>query len=854
MADVTGLGACAIELNAATGGKLSEEEMEEIFNIVQARRKRLEAEGKIDNLDQRMAEIAAEEGDRARLSAILKRKQTALTILARDRLDAQINELMSGGLSVRKAILAVFEGTVRGVRSGRKSIYATKQAFEARYLGDLFANLEKNVPAARKLLKDKEFSDDVLREIYEFRDGGRPGSTGNKDAAAMARILQQHMEVSRTDLNRLGANIGRLAGYSPQSHDAALVMRVTQDEWIDKTIPRLDLDRSFDNVDISKIREILAETYQTIVTGVGPKLTPARTGQRTGPSNLASGLGKSRVLHFKTADDWIAHADEFSRGNAITSIFDHQRHMANMAAQMQVLGPNPELLMKSVVEKAKQDIRNSSLSSKEKQKQISKLDLESGSLSHALREAQGLTTAIDPGNLTFARINGGLRATKSMASLGESVLSNTGDFVTQGVNMTYHGKGIFSAYTDQFSQMVKAVALRRATGSAEESEIAFLYGEGFDGILDHINSSTFAHDGVPGAISNGMTRFFRWNGLAFFSDAIKSTGVRMMGALMGAKLKKSWTQLDDQLKYVLNQHGINEKHWQVIQQTGRKASNGTTYAIPAEMADLPDEAFTHLIDGKVTENKVARVRLDTELAMRRFFSDELGFGIIEPDARARRTITWGTQPGTAGGEILRNIMQFKGWPIAFTQRVMGRAIYGQRNGLMSMQSAMHIGHLISGLTVAGYMSMTAKDYLKGYDRRSLEDKDGSVAWKTVMAAMAQGGAAGIYGDFLFGEVNRFGGGLSDTLIGPVFGELTNLGDNLMKAKQGDVKAGDWLNSVLGNVPYANLFWARPVLDYLAINSLKESASPGFLARQAAKRRKDFNQTLWHKQEAFPDLS
>ena len=37
--------------------------------------------------------------------------------------------------------------------------------------------------------------------------------------------------------------------------------------------------------------------------------------------------------------------------------------------------------------------------------------------------------------------------------------------------------------------------------------------------------------------------------------------------------------------------------------------------------------------------------------------------------------------------------------------------------------------------------------------------------KTIIGAMFQGGAAGIYGDFLFGRVNRFGGGFTETAIG-----------------------------------------------------------------------------------------
>ena len=42
------------------------------------------------------------------------------------------------------------------------------------------------------------------------------------------------------------------------------------------------------------------------------------------------------------------------------------------------------------------------------------------------------------------------------------------------------------------------------------------------------------------------------------------------------------------------------------------------------------------------------------------------------------------------------------------------------------------------------------------------------------AAMMQGGGMGIYGDYLFGSVNRFGGGFAGSLAGPVTSRASNL--------------------------------------------------------------------------------
>jgi hypothetical protein len=841
-----GLPPCAIEINQAAGGGLSEDEIIEIATQIQRRRMRLEAEGKIDNIDQRMAEIAREEGDKARLAAALARKQTALTIIARDRAENQIAGLRAAGLTPKAAVLAILEGTVKGAATARKSIYATKLAFESRFIGQMMANVLKEAPETLRLLKDKDFGEDVLREMYQIKEDGTPSISGNPDAAKVAKIFATHAEVARTDLNRLGANIGKLDGWAPQAHDAAKLLSTTPEDWAREIMPRLDLQRSFPDMAPAKIEAALKDVYKTIVTGKDNSLTAKRQGKVTGPANLAKRLGKERVLHFKSADDWLTYNERFGVGNVVTSILNHQRRSASIAAQMQTLGPNPELMLNSLLDKMQTEVRNDpKLNEKQRAKQVKSLTTEGSQIGQALAEARGLTLGFNPDGLTTARVNGGIRALQSMAKLGFALASSTGDFVTQAANMKYHGKPLFESYGRQAIDMVHSVG--RTGGDMAEKEIAYTLGEGFDGLIDHIHSSTFANDGVPGFLTDRMANFFKWSGLTWWTDSMRAAGARMIAANMGLHSGKGWGKLGDQFKFVLEQHGIDAARWDIIRQAAFKAENGKTYITPDRIGELPDEAFSSLIDGEPTKSKVARAKLDTELALRRFISDELNFGMIETDARSRRFTLRGTQGGTFYGELLRHLFQFKGWPVSFTNRVLGRAITGQRNGLMSAQSIGHIGHLIAGLTIAGYAAQTLKDYARGYDRRKLQDPDGSVNWATIGSAMAQGGAAGIYGDFLFAQANRFGSGPLETAVGPAIGTGSDIIDLMLKARDGDATAADGLNLVLQNTPYANLHLVRPTLDWLILNSIREGLSPGFLDRQAESRRRDYGQGLWHRQ-------
>lgn len=252
-------------------------------------------------------------------------------------------------------------------------------------------------------------------------------------------------------------------------------------------------------------------------------------------------------------------------------------------------------------------------------------------------------------------------------------------------------------------------------------------------------------------------------------------------------------------------------------------------------------AAADLADRFDWEPRVQRVlddtRRDVELAFRRFFADEMLGSTLEPDAQLRRFMYQGTQPGTAKGEMYRAFALFKTFPVAYAQRVISQAVLGFGEGERGKQLA-HIGGIIAMSTVLGYAAMTAKDLVRGYGPR---DPSKPETW---FAALAQGGGAGIYGDFFFGQGNRFGNSVLETLAGPALTGAANLIGIWQRAKSGDAKAGDALGVVLRETPFINLWWARPILDALLLNSLREWASPGTLRRQARQREKDFGQQRW----------
>jgi hypothetical protein len=818
--------ACIAAVREASGGKLTDAEAEALIGKIERKRRALEAEGAIDDADARLAQAAREAADEAVIEKALAAKHAALNVLKRADLDRRL-ETLAPKLGERDAILALFEGTTRLVEGGRHSVQAIKLSLKRRLLGEPLAQIVAERPHIERLIRDEPFLDDVVREM------AKPGVTRNADARFAAEVFGEAFEAARLALNARGANIGKLDGWTgPQVHDDARVRNAGQEAWVRQAMGRLDLKRSFPEASPEEIPGILREVWTNIVTGRDRVETAAARGDFAGPANLARALEKHRVLHFKDAEAWLDYRREFGSGHVFDALVAHQHRAARAGALMEVFGPNPEIMLASVVDRAQLRVRNDSArDAAERQRMEQALRVDKGILRNAIDEATGAT--LIPVHHTAAKIGAGVRAVQAVAKLGGAVISSASDLVTKAVTLRVNDVPLGEAYAGQVRELLQG----RGTGEARE--IAFLVGEGFDGIVGHVVSPFVAGDTVPGALHRGMERFFRWSGLTWWTDANKAGMGRMLAAHLGSKVGLDHGRLPEGLARTLAVHGIGAAEWNALRQASfRMDGNGRTYVTPDRIRDLPDAAIAPLVEGKATARKIAAARDALELKVGAYFADEVGFGMLEADAATRRVMLQGTQSGTFVGEAMRFVMQFKGFPIAFGQRVLGRAINfaeGETVAQRLLNNSGTIAHVIAGTFVAGYASMTAKDYLAGYEARD------PTSPKTILAALKQGGGLGIYGDFLFGEANRFGNGMLETIAGSAIGAAASVANLALRARNGEAKAGEALNIALQNTPYANLWYARPVMDGLVLNSLREALSPGFLARQERRRMEDFGQ-------------
>lgn len=235
-------------------------------------------------------------------------------------------------------------------------------------------------------------------------------------------------------------------------------------------------------------------------------------------------------------------------------------------------------------------------------------------------------------------------------------------------------------------------------------------------------------------------------------------------------------------------------------------------------------------------------REDTALKLQTLLTDRMNYAVVRPDARTRAILTWGgKQRGTAAGELARAVMQFKAFTISYMQRAFGREIYGYGARKLTQirgREILGMAQLIIAATGFGYLSMAAKDLAKGKNPRKPDD------WKTWVAAAQQGGGAGIWGDFLFGQANRLGSSPLATLSGPSVGKFEDLWDLAQRAKNGDDFAAQAFRDVVNSTPFINLFYTRAALNYLIFYQVQESLNPGYLRRLERRTKQDSGQDYW----------
>ena len=797
---------CVDNVFEALGGKATKKQ-------IQAWVDKINEQGQYDpsTLMQQVTEFGRE-----KLHQAYMRKRNTALLLQKER---QVYDYITANFkdSPTDGLLAVLGGVQSHKAGARYSAYVQQQTIRSAYINDLQLNLTKS--DVYDEFASGEIDGDVAKELADINSQTPSKSaTSSVKAKEIARILKEAQDKARMRANAAGADIKELEGYfMTQTHDMYKIRKVDAEKWINDVMSRIDVKKTFGDTAPKEIRDILNVMHNNLASGDHIKIdfgdpvlsTPKKT------SNIGGGLSKSRVLHFLSPEKSLEYNKLYGIGNLRENVFGNIAKLADKTGLMETVGPNPSEVIDRVYAQLK--------ANSDKAAQISLADRKK-EVADLLSVLDGTTNT--PGRAMWAKWGSILRGIQTMSKLGGAVITSVTDLATSASELVYQGNGFLSSYhsaiVGPYNSLPKQV----------RKELALQLGIINDAMVHDLIGLHSGREDFSGKTSRAVNQFFRWNGLTGWTNRLRANMAMAMSGRLGSLAGKEFSKLEPELQRILGQFNIQADDWKALSKAVRQEGE-YTFVVPEAVSDISDAEISKIFSQHPTQKFKTPEKIKQELSdkLRAYYIDRSEHAVLMPDARTQAWLKRGTRPGTVEGELFRSIMQFKAFPVTFIQKVFGRERYGYAEG----SSIMGFAHVIASTTAFGYGAMVAKDLLKGKEPRDPRDP------KTIMAAMLQGGALGIYGDFILGTSNRFGGTIMDTAAGPLLGEITKAATVLMAIRDGDDPSAQGLKMIQGNAPFINMFYLRAALDYAIMYRMQEAISPGYLRRMEQRAKRDNNQ-------------
>lgn len=800
-------------------------------SMARATRSMLDAEDTATGMQDEAMRAADMLANNLQMAAVIEKRNAALNLNVRLKASSFVNQFRDKGLDF-EGFAALLTGSQR-VRSGaRLSVDAEYKGFRGEWMGGMIADIEK-------LGLWREFVDGAFdRDIYDalHRMGTEsPDFTGlPKEAVDLAKVVNKYQTDARNTRNRFGAWIRDLKGYiTRQSHDMFKIRDAGEQDWVAYVKERIDVAKMTRLGLISEDDPMssLRKMYDDFAAGVHMKAAAGEddTAAFGVGSNLAKRESVSRVLYFKDGIAAFEYNERFGQGRLADSVLSGLEASARSSALLKTLGTNPEATLTRLLN----EYENSLVGDPARR---SKFRAQRGAIMNMLAQVDGST--LIPGNVTAAKVGSFVRAWTAMTRLGGALISSFTDLAGYGAELRYQGnKNLFSGVLDGIGRATQG----RAKG--EQRQVLASLGVFHESVIGAV-AARFDSPELTGRMAWGMQQFFKWNGLNWWTESLRDGAALSHSHYLAQNAGKSFDKLDGELQRLLSLYNIDAGKWDLLRLGTMKMADGRAYMTPDALATVPRAALENYIQlaGRTVNDATVQNLLDDLSQVLRVMSvDRAHHAVLEPNARARTWMLRGTKPGTVPGEILRYIGQFKSFSVAMIQMVLGREIYGRGYDTLGEYlkkgkgDMLGLATMIGLYTAFGYAAMSIKDMLKGREPRPVDDP------RTWYAAMAQGGGLGLYGDFLFGEYSRMGRTFTASLAGPVIGNLDTLADLITRARNGDDLAGSAFKALLDNTPFMNLFYLRPVLDYLVLYQIQEALNPGFLRRMEGRIMRDNSQ-------------
>ena len=803
---------------------------EGVINDAEEKRIRDLYEGHIEKNAARMPPVEAELSaarstfDQLAFESRLKKRRKLLQAEVFKRVEVELKSYRNarGEEDMAQAATNLIEGDVLSKATSVETRKGAIRGLALSRMNDVLATFRRNLVGS---VRNKAKLRNVIKEAFGEE-------TGDIHARELAQAWSEASEYLRKRFNAAGGAISKMKNWGfPQYHNMLEIRKAGYEEWRNFIQGRLDLDEMIDETtglpfNQESIEIALNEVYQTLISNGANKLRP--TGAPSGKS-LANQKRDHRFLKFKNADSWFEYQERFGNSNVFDTMIGHIDTMSRDIAFMETLGPNPDATLNYVRTMLIKEAAGDPSKTNRINRKISTME--------AMYSAASDRNNV-PVDSFIAQTFSGLRQILISAQLGAASLAAITDFN-------------FLRIAKQMSGLPQTDTLRRyldfisPLSVQEKGKIAVSQGliaQGWTAVA--AGQMRFVGDISGPEITRRISDFvMRASLLSPHTQANQWAFGMSFTNYVAQNRAVAWKDLPKELRNTLDNYGFNEGRWDVVRQTKPMEYEG--------------EAFLTGPDIESRTDIQPKLALDLSTRYLEMINSETNFAVPSHSLRGRVFLTGDSRPGTLGGELSRSFAMYKNFGVSLMNTHMARGLVQPGIG----GKGKYIADLIISTALMGALALQLKEMAKGRDPRSMDSVE---FWS---ASLLQGGGLGIFGDFLFSDTSRYGGGLEQTFAGPVVGLASDIKNltigNIQQAARGeDPKfVNESIQFAARYTPGSSIFYMRAALERLVIDRLRLMSDPKAARDMQQLERKymrEYGQRYWWrpgqlKPERAPNL-
>jgi hypothetical protein len=813
---------CFQEMKRLSGNSLSDEKINEFLDEIKIKIN----EDKFRNGEEQTRKILEKEVyDNFEYQQALNKKNLAeqnIRVLDRYQKIMDAIELSGGKIDPVKGVEAMLVGIQEFSNITRDSIGSRQKAIAEVEKTKLFNAIDKISKNSWQDFSSGKIDLEIKKEMLGI-------NTGIKEAKEIANVLKTSQENLRLTLNDLGANIQKLDDWITRTvHNTekmanaskgSRLIEENRNAWVDYIRERLDIKRTFPGItDALKINEILKDIYNSLLSGDHLKHGGAIS--IYGTKNVANRLNASRVLHFKDAtarhEYDIAFGEPSLRDSVLSVIENSARHIP----LIEFLGTNPEnglekllsLLRKKYKDTNPQYIR----------------DLNISNFRNQFAELDGSVNIV--GNATLAKVGMVVRGFQRIGKLGFTPISSLSDIAFYMSATNFQGRGLLTGVYEVLNGLFKSQ-------DKEAMEVLQIMSNS----VMNSNLNAYSQTDSFGKFGKMENSFFKWIGLNKWVSNLKSSMAVGLARHYGMLADTAFGSLEVRERNLLKLYGIDEGKWNLLRSIKTLDVGEKRYLTAEGVKELSDDVIKKYVGKDISDREIRNFKRDLEITWRNVLVDQSIKASPEPDAAVRAFMNQGLEKGTAGGEGIRFMGQFKSFGITIWKNIIQREMKGYGPDDSKYAHITGLTSLIVTGTIMGYIAMSLKDMLRGRSPRDPTKES------TILEALAQSGSLSIYGEFILGQLqNQYGSTFFEALAGPAASDVSKILGLIFNPKEPEKMGKKLLELVEGNAPIINMWYTRAAYDYLIGYNIKEFLDPGFFERMKTKHEENRGQSYFLK--------